>query len=374
MKGITMCKVLIIPAIKEHRRRETEDFLAVMADVMSKYNSDGLGYAAVDSSGNLFGERWFVNSMAFSKPAPPMTKEEFDLRQSNARALTDKFDKFLKPTRYFAPEYKLTENYNTFGDEPSISKAAAITMHTRMATCEKNLTNVHPFVDQDTSVIHNGVISNSKDFDLKLSTCDSESILISYLEHNVNIDPSGSLHAKNGVQPMSERLEGYYASAVFARDAQGNRILDVFKMNNNNLSIAYVFELETYVLATSDSDIRDVCKVLGFTHDGTIDLNDGYLTRINPFTGEVIQQVHFTKVVPVAKPNFSDHFWKNTSYHNKQNQKETYKPTNVLPYNKNTHKASIDAATFKMMQLTSSIEELSVREVEEFQAASGLWD
>lgn len=369
-----MCKVLIIPAIDNSKRRETEDFIMYMAGVMSKANSDGLGYAAVDYEGNLFGERWFVNAMAFNKPPSPITKEQFEARRTAARAITDKFDKMAK-NRFWAEDYKDPVSlYNEFGDNADINRAAAITLHTRMATCEKALKNVHPFVDQDTSVIHNGVISNKEKFDLKLSTCDSESILISYLKNHVNVDPDGHIYEGGGVQAMADALEGYYATGVFSRDAEGNRILDVFKMNNNNLSMAFIYELNTYVIATSDHDIREACKALGFTHDGTIDLHDGYLTRINPFTGEVLKQVGFTKKEPARTTNSTNNYG-----HNGWNNGGTRdNHSNVLPHRgsnkKGAHGPALDAAMFKMMQLKSSVSEMTTREVEEYKLTTGLWD
>jgi len=271
-----MCKVLIIPSIKH--QQATAEFVALMGQKMTHGNNDGLGYAAINASGDLFGERWFKNEDAF------ISQKNDSPGMNSVKA--------WGPALKTLPSLNLS---NRFG-VGSIIDAAAITVHTRMATCEKSLRNVHPFVDNefDTSVIHNGVIRNVDEFDLKLSTCDSESILISYLENGVNKDIKA-------VQDMVDALQGYYACGVFSRDASGQRILDVFKYNNNNLVISYVDQLETYVLATSMADVESVCKYLGYTFSPGIDVCDNFLTRLNPFTGEIIEQIRFNSPAFVPK-------------------------------------------------------------------------
>jgi len=368
-----MCKVLMIPAIKEDKRKETEDFIYVMSQIMTKNNNDGLGYAAIDDEGKLFGERWFVNNMAFRDPNE-FKRTEFQAHQDRARSIVDKWGDALKKMRFGAYEpFVFTGNkedvYNNFGEDPKLSRARAITLHTRYATCEKNLTNVHPFVDQDTSVIHNGVISNHKEFDLKLSTCDSESILISYLDNNVNNDPTGAFHNENGVKEMANALDGYYATGIFSRDVDGNRILDVVQWNNRNLSVCYIYDLETYVIATSDHDIKEACKELGYLHDGTIDLNEGFLTRINPFNGEVMLQVKFEKEVKKVEHKTYPEY-KPWEQYFKQNEEKT----KVLPHRHHQKVSNIDQATMNMLRLKPTIKELNERAVEEFKMASGYWE
>jgi predicted glutamine amidotransferase len=273
-----MCKVLIIPGIKHAEK--TALFAAAMGQRMTIGNSDGLGYAAIDESGKLFGERWWKNEDAF-------------LQKEAVAPLNPTMASWGKALRAI-PSASPTSNKFGVG---TITDAKALTLHTRMATCEKSLRNVHPFVDEslDTSVIHNGVIRNQYEFNLKLSTCDSESILISYLENGVNTDITAA-------QEMANSLQGYYACGVFSRDASGNRILDVFKFNNNNLVIVWINELDTYVLTSSMLDVESVCRQLKMTHGKEIDVMDNFITRINPLTGEVIEQYKFDSphIVPTA--------------------------------------------------------------------------
>jgi hypothetical protein len=171
---------------------------------------------------------------------------------------------------------------------------------------------------------------------------------------------------------MANSLYGYYACGVFSRDAKGNRILDVFKANNNMLSIAYIFDLETYVLASSGTDIKTVCTSLGFTHGTIQDMVDGVATRINPFTGDVIAQSGF---------KFNDRQWVDPtraivqhSVH-KYNNYTTYDPNSrqgVHNYGhfsggRSTNKAkNMNKQQIDMMGLVPSIIQLGAREVQEF--------
>lgn len=366
-----MCKVLIIPAIKKHKIKETMVFLRAMGMSMSKSNNDGLGYSAINAAGDMFGERWFVNTEAF-KPVVNKPVVDFTDMKTIAEQSLGQFGKALKyhKTGSWTKEPDVPR-YNKFGTDV-LENAVAITLHTRAATCDKNLMNVHPFVDleNDTSVIHNGVITNSKEFDLKVSTCDSESILISYLRNGVNKDI-------NEVQKMVDELKGYYACGVFSRDGEGNRILDVFKFNNNNLSISYIYDLETYVLTSSDYELKEMCKALGYSHDGTQDVHDDYITRINPFTGEIIAQAEYTKPV-VTTPYYNDYQewdYKTRSYKKKEPTKTATSGAGEtkLIENKGKVQKTIDEHLAKMWELKSSIQEHSVQDVETFTTAAG-WD
>lgn len=269
-----MCKVLIMPRIKDNTREKALKFVDLMAEAMSAGNSDGLGYAAVDKNGDLFGERWLVNKDFYSKVVEdPIVNKLFGMYSK----------------KNYAASTITKSEYNNFGNG-NLYKAVAITLHARMATSGKGHHNTHPFVDQDTSLIHNGVIRNYDVKDLKLSTCDSEAILISYLKHKVAGDLSQ-------IQDMANELVGYYACGVFSRDAKGNRILDVFKANNDNLWASFIPAIDTYVLTTSAHDIRTVCGKLGWEFEEPIQIMDGWAARLDPYTGNVIEQRAFRESV-----------------------------------------------------------------------------
>jgi hypothetical protein len=253
-----MCKVMIMTNITDKTRDKAIKFIKEMGEKISVGNNDGLGYAAIDENDNLFAERWFKNSNAFKKPID---------------------SPFLNAVSFKPIEYSSHGMVN-------LNEIAAITLHTRMATCEKSLKNIHPFIKDDVALIHNGVIRNPEVYKPTISTCDSESLLNGYLEHKVMDNPSL-------VESMVDPLTGYWASAVFAK-VNGKYILDIFK-HSANLSAVYVYDLETWVFSTNHHDIETVCSKLGFKHSEAGDVGKNVLIRLNPMTGEVITTLEYKK-------------------------------------------------------------------------------
>lgn len=265
-----MCKILIVPKITNETRKNALAFMERMKPLMSQGNDDGLGYAAVDSTGALFGQRWHKNAASYRKVA-----------EDKVSPLLGE----LAETRYF---FNTEGGVNSFGSV-NLEDMTALTMHTRMATSGRVFENTHPFhyPDADTSLIHNGVIDNVSEFKFKVSSCDSESILISYLEAQVG------LGVQAHIQAMAEKLKGYYACGVFSRDGEGNRVLDVFKDGTANLYATYIQELDTNVFCTSKDNIVEACINLGFTHSDIYSIRGGAAFRFNA-AGEPIETVKFT--------------------------------------------------------------------------------
>jgi hypothetical protein len=157
-----------------------------------------------------------------------------------------------------------------------------------MATSAKGFQNTHPFYypEADTSLIHNGIIRNVEDFEFKVSTCDSEAVLISYLKHKVG-------HDVENTQDMINDLVGYYACGVFSRDANGKRTMDIFKGNGASLHGRFIKELGVFVYSTVDYNIEDTCKKLGLTCGPKFTYQDEWLVRLDYLTGKVIQRQGF---------------------------------------------------------------------------------
>lgn len=252
-----MCKVLIVPKINDKTRTNALKFMNAMKPLMSVGNKDGLGYAAIDSAGALFGERWLTNEDSYLEKK----SVAIDLGES----LRD-----LATTVYSKAE---TGAYNSFG-VVNLADIAGLTMHTRFATSGKEFRNTHPFVheEHDTSLVHNGVISNTQDFKFAVSSCDSEALLISYVNKDVNKDVKH-------IQDAANMVKGYYACGVFSRDEQGERILDVFKGPDASLYGMYVQELDSLVFCTSMDDVLSACKTLGFTNGKVFSMKEGFLLR-----------------------------------------------------------------------------------------------
>lgn len=273
-----MCKVLMISGITNETNANAVKFMKAMAPLMSSGNTDGLGYSAANTEGNLFGERWHKNDDAF------VLKKLIEVSNDKKDASLSLLSKVSKKPTHGYNYYNTAKpsNYNSYG-EVDLTTMVALTMHTRMATSGKEFANTHPFYDPDAdvSLIHNGIIRNDNEFDLKLSTCDSEAILVSYVNNKVNMEPES-------IQVMSNELVGYYACGILAKDSTNNRVLDIFKGNGASLHVTWVDQLNTLVYSTSSADIKTACEKLGFTHTEVMEVNEGNLIRHNAFTGEAI--------------------------------------------------------------------------------------
>jgi predicted glutamine amidotransferase len=272
-----MCKVMMMAGITSDTRNNAWKFIKEMAKEMSPSNMDGLGYAALSTDGELFGERWHQNAEAFNvrQVREPLSQLDSYLMEAYGGALR----KDHQPIRY-----------NKFG---SVNEdgLAAITLHTRMATSGKEFMNTHPFVVGQTSLIHNGVIRNADRLEMKQSTCDSEAILNLYIKYKVMQKPGA-------IQAVAKKLQGYYACGVISRNDSDGAIMDVFKCNSANLTAAFVQELNTVVFSTRIADIKAVCARLGFNVLSEFIFESQTLLRLDALTGEVIGTVEFKVPVP----------------------------------------------------------------------------
>lgn len=358
-----MCKVMIMPGIKRDTRKKAIEFIKEIAKEMSPGNKDGCGYAAIDGAGNLFGERWLENSQAFTDVSEVLP---------------------------FGDAIEGAGEYNSFGTV-NMEDVTAITLHTRLATSSKGMKNTHPFhyEQDDTSLIHNGVIDNDKDFKLQVSTCDSEAILQAYLLNEVNHNPAM-------IGEMAKMLYGYYACGILSRDADGNRILDVFKGNHASLVVAYLYDLNTYVFTTSESDLSSACRKLGIAMGKAYTVKEGHLLRINPFTSEVVNKEKFT-----VQSRYKNGYYNGTN-HNGYNydsnrggshssgttgstSTQTTNTTSELDRTSNiidvsnagakerSNKSKANEEILDMMKLTPNIREYTNQEVRELGMASGWW-
>lgn len=255
-----MCKILVMAGIKDDKQDAAWQFIEEMNTEMSFANRDGTGYTAVDAEGNMFGERWHNNYDAF------------DYRPATNLKILGKFKDFLDG------EVTKVNKYNKFGTIKDTIRA--ITMHTRFATSGKEFENTHPFVDVDkqTSVIHNGVISNISKEDNIRSTCDSERILNKYLEHEVMKFPEH-------MQKFVNDLKGYFACGIVSLDANNRRIIDLFK-SRASLHALFIKELDTMVFTTSDTDVNVVAKKLNMTVTHKFTVKEDRLLRLDALTGQ----------------------------------------------------------------------------------------
>ena len=253
-----MCKVMVMFGIQNGLK--AKQFMFASKADMTKSDNHGLGYAAIDGEGNMFSERFFDVSKAFLKPLTELAKYQGVIKES-------------VPTVLDATEYSSTGNIN-------FENVKSIIYHTRWATCARTFQNVHPFIIDDTALIHNGVINNSHKLTNVISTCDSETILNEYLKNDVANDSSK-------IQQTTDALEGYWGVATLGKQSDGRRILDVFKYNAP-LFIAQVEEIGGFVICTSEDIIKNTCEKLKWKKPLCFPLFDNKLLRVDAITGEPI--------------------------------------------------------------------------------------
>ena len=255
-----MCKNLFMIGITNPEN--AFKFAKVMAPLMSEFNGDGLGYAALTSEGKVFSEKWLENKMAFFS----------------------KLDKELVGMLGDLTSYQYTEkNYSSYG-EVEMNKITTMIMHTRKSTNRVCIENTHPFTIKDNVLCHNGVINNHDKFRKEVSTCDSESILTQCIDHKVSED------IKN-FDNVSLAISGWYACAYLSKQ-QDKWQIDVFR-NGANLYACHIKEIGALVISTSDEDLRKAIIYCGFTSSKIFLLKEKIITRFNPMTGERIAQTDF---------------------------------------------------------------------------------
>lgn len=260
-----MCKIAMMSGIKPTKIKQAWELAKALAPYMSKNDDDGFGYAAITKKGDVFVERWLDNDQAFRFKAG--NKADKELKQSMGPAME---------------EYE--NGYSSVG---TINKneAVAIILHARMATCAKDLKNVHPFVVNNQALIHNGVISNHdqviRKYDTentRLSTCDSEAIAFSYAANDVINNP-------DNIKQVGLDLRGYYACAVLGKDDNGQPYMDIFKSASASLYAAYVPQIGGLVYCTSLDILKAAVKECGFIYYQPYKIKSELLLRHNAVTG-----------------------------------------------------------------------------------------
>lgn len=241
-------------------------FMAKMAPLMSRVNDDGIGYTAVKGDGELFSQRWLKNHQFFD----------------TSKVMTAPIAKKLAVYAERLPTGCLNPNYSEYGTI-DFTDIRTVTMHTRFATCGKEFANTHPFIYNDTSLIHNGGISNAVSLGVnKISTCDSEAALQTYLSTGVAKDVDKA-------QDWLDQLSGRWAFGVLARDRDGRRILDVVR----GFSFLYYMEVPGIgrIFTTDADDAKAVVRDLKLEFTQTpflIESNSMY--RYDALNGEFLSE------------------------------------------------------------------------------------
>lgn len=262
-----MCKILAMAGIKAPKEKLMWEFILKSRPFMTAADRDGVGYATLGPEG-LWGERWRYPEEAFLK--------------DSRRLYNNKDEEFRKK---FKDGLDADLRYNAFGKGRAGDGNTAIIFHSRLATCDKTLENVHPFVRNNTALIHNGVINNADRLELITSTCDSEAILNEYVKADVANMPET-------IAEVTARLMGYYGCAVLTQNTEGKKYLDVFR-ERASIYMTYIEQLEAAVYCTSDSIIKDTCKELKWKHQHMFKLKEHQMFRIDAITGTLVDIFKF---------------------------------------------------------------------------------
>lgn len=264
-----MCKIAAFSGIKPSKIKEAWLLAKELAPYMTQHDDDGFGYAAMTKDGTLMVERWLDTELAFKYKED--NKADKEIVESMGDALSP-----------------LESGYSSEGkvDKTSRGKAVAIILHARWATCEKGLKNVHPFVENGTALIHNGVISNNIQLmnkydteNTKKTTCDSEALVYSYTKNEIISNPSA-------IQVLGTETSGYYACAVLTKGANGIPTMDIFKSASAQLFGTYVPQIGCFVYCTSDDILKNAIRTCGFTWQRMFKIKEGNLIRHNAITGK----------------------------------------------------------------------------------------
>jgi predicted glutamine amidotransferase len=284
-----MCRLLLMTGIQKPDL--VEPFMKEAKITMSVGNQMGIGYSAVKKDGDFFTERWHDNDKFFDRDS---------VRTEQIAAELSMYKKQLSSYT------NIDQNYSLTGSEPTFSDVSTVTMHTRFATCGKEFENTHPFVDADHSLVHNGVINNAHSLGLnKISTCDSEAALQSYINNNVGKEIQNA-------QAWIDTLSGYWAFGILSRDASGVRILDVIR----NDAWLYFSEVRDFgvVLATTENIITGAAKTLGLEYTKPKVIKDNKLFRFNATTGELISQTLLYDSKKNSRSSYSSGWQSNADY------------------------------------------------------------
>lgn len=254
-----MCKVAGVTKITDENRNDVWVFMQLLGELISAGNDDGLGYAAFDDQGNLFGEKWLINKTAFK-----------DLSQIPGINAT-----------------KMAHIYSFFGDKVQRDRAQAIILHTRAATCGKGIKNTHPFVNNedkpDVAIIHNGMIYNENKFTRKYSTCDSEVLAHLYDENKV-------YKTLSNLNDFTDKMTGWFTVLALAKDSKGTMIMDAFS-DSGRLGSYFIKEFDTRIYSSNAEDVYRVAKSLGLTATEPMKMDADTSFRLNVLTGEAIEHV-----------------------------------------------------------------------------------
>lgn len=266
-----MCKLFCVLDVEN--QTEVEKFIKKAVPYVTKNDNHGMGLMRLGENG-IHIQRWLdvPKKLETSPNVTSPYKEMLRLESNEAGKKSNRLD--------------------------------AIALHGRFATCGISLENTHPFYLGGSALMHNGVITNLKEKDNTISTCDSETLLHRYNTYGVVEEPSALSDAMADVT-------GYYATIVF----NDNGVVDIWRDSQADLVLAYVRGIGN-VIATNSELIYKTAKacnkkvmfcypVMSFTH---LRWEKGQAPKTMTFDKPVFQ-TPFTANEKDMKHLEEDHWW-----------------------------------------------------------------
>lgn len=194
-------------------------FLDAVKKAVTKHSDkDGFGYAILSQDGEIGGEK-----TTKIKEFTPLSMVPIDTQTSKLPIIAKMYERF---------------------GNMDFSKPKSLIAHGRFSTNTVNLPNTHPFTNENVALIHNGVVKD--DATIKIgglkTDCDTE-ILLRYWE-------------RGGIKDIEKNVAGYYAMAILDKAGQ----LHIVRDNRAPLYIAYVRNVDSYMIATTKEIIESVAR------------------------------------------------------------------------------------------------------------------
>lgn len=211
-----MCKLLFFSKIYGLKIQEN---LGKILKVLEQGNKDGLG---------IFGENGHIKGLDIS-----------DIISERKNIMP-----FLRAKK---------SNRDSHGE---LFNTSSLAMHSRTSTNKLGINYCHPFKVGNNYFAHNGIVDVPKNHNYDLKTTNDSEYLASLYAHK----------KETGLDSVS----GYYAFIHYDFDTNTWHIV---RDDTAQLSCAYIPENDSFIFATKERDITDICKILGVSYDYILDVN-----------------------------------------------------------------------------------------------------
>lgn len=215
-----MCKLIAINGLVLKNHKQASALVAKSSELLGISQHDGFGYALKHQTGVL--------------------RERF-LDPLNAKGMGTMKNSISLLASKLKTKVKQGLDFDTFGvfPEKGVIEGSFIA-HGRTATCDKTITNTHPFHgianNKEWYIAHNGVVAWQGEKLPLQTTCDSEHLLNCFLY-------------LNGEQSFKDNISGYAAVVGFNPNGE----LFVLRDNKAPLYCVYIKQLDCYINCTDST-------------------------------------------------------------------------------------------------------------------------